>query len=85
MTLIDAKWQHGEQFHWYGVQFDISIQNLRNGTFQSAWVCSVCGEEGVLAPVGRTVADVIRLSQISARVHHQLVHATNGHLSESVS
>jgi len=77
MTLINAKWQHRKQFDWDGVQYDVLTCEISNGVFQAAWVCLDCCEEGALAPSGKTVDEVLRLSRIGARVHHLLIHGCN--------
>jgi predicted RNase H-like HicB family nuclease len=74
MAIIDAQWQPKEQHCWNGVQYDFSIYDRGNGVFQAAWVCSSCGREGVLAPVGESIDEVLRLARIGARIHHQLLH-----------
>jgi hypothetical protein len=74
MALIDATWQRREQYCWDGVRYDVSIFDFGDGFYQAAWICSSCGEEGVLAPLGMSVEEVLSLSQIGARVHHRLVH-----------
>ena len=75
MALINAEWKQRKQFDLDGVQYEVSICDYGNGWFQAAWMCKCCCEEGVLAPIGMTVDEVLLLARIGARVHHRLIHS----------
>jgi hypothetical protein len=74
MALEDTHWLRMQQFILDGVRYDISVCRCGDGLFQSSWLCSNCGEKGVLEPTGQSSDEVQILAKIGIRVHHQLCH-----------